>query len=157
MTTKTATISALALLAGFSLSASADVDHACTAAILKGTYVFTASGFTRPPTSTPGTPWAPKAILELLSFNGDGTLSTPSLTAANPFGDLGSILQPPAGGAAGEYSINDDCTGIVHFFDANNVTMKIYVDPPRGNTIWMIQTNPVNNVFQGNATRVVKP
>jgi hypothetical protein len=42
----------------------------------------------------------------------------------------------------------------VHFFDANNVTFKIYVDPPQGDTIWMIQTNPNSNVFQGSATRV---
>ena len=42
----------------------------------------------------------------------------------------------------------------MQFFDAASVTFKIVVDPPRGNTIWMIQTNPANNVFQGSATRV---
>jgi len=42
----------------------------------------------------------------------------------------------------------------VHFFDANNVTFKIYVDPHRGDTIWMIQINPANNLFQGVASRV---
>jgi hypothetical protein len=125
----------------------------CTDNVLEGQYVFTASGFTRPPTSVPGTPWVPKAIVEVLHFNGDGTLSTPALTAANPFGDLGNVLQPPAG-APGSYSINDDCTGTVQFFDAASVAFKIYVDPPRGDTIWMIQINPVNNVFQGTATRV---
>ncbi len=90
----------------------------------------------------------------MLHFNGDGTLSMPAVTAANPFGDLGQILQPPAGGAAGSYSINDDCTGTVQFSDANSVAFMIYVDPPKGDTIWMIQTNPANNVFQGSATRV---
>ena len=36
--------------------------------------------------SGPGIPWVPKAIIEVLQFNGDGTLTTPALTAANPFG-----------------------------------------------------------------------
>ena len=49
---------------------------------------------------------------------------------------------------------NDDCSGSVRFFDAANVTFKIYVDAPIGNTIWMMQINPANNVFQGSAKRV---
>jgi hypothetical protein len=88
-----------------------------------------------------------------LHFNGDGTLTTPGVTVANPFGDTGGVLQPPAG-APGAYSLNEDCSGTVQFFDANNVTFKIYVDGPLGFTIWMIQTNPANNVFQGSARRV---
>ena len=71
------------------------------------------------------------------------------VTVANPFGDLGNVAQPPSG-APGLYSINEDCSGTVQFLDANNVTYKIFVDPPQGHTIWMIQTNPANNVFQGN-------
>jgi len=133
--------------------AAAEPTKKCKVDILKGQYVFTASGFTRPAASVPGTPWVPKAILEVLHFNGDGTLSTPSVTVANPFGDLGNILQPPSG-ADGSYSINDDCSGTIQFSDAANVTFKIMVDPPRGDAIWMIQTNPANNVFQGVATRV---
>jgi hypothetical protein len=125
----------------------------CKTELLKGKYVFTATGFTRAPNSTPGTPWAPKAIAEVIQFNGDGTLTTPGLTVANPFGDTGSVLQPPAG-APGVYSVNEDCSGTVQFFDAANVTFKIYVDGPFGFTLWMIQTNPANNVFQGSASRV---
>jgi hypothetical protein len=52
------------------------------------------------------------------------------------------------------YSINADCSGSVQFSDATNATFKIQVDPPQGSTIWMIQTNPLNNVFQGSAQRV---
>jgi hypothetical protein len=134
--------------------AAADHPKKCRNDILKGQYVFTASGFTRPAASLPGTPWVPKAILEVLHFNGDGTLSTPLLAVANPFGDLGNILQPSSGGANGTYSINEDCSGTVTFLDAAGVTFKIYVDPPHGETIWMIQTIPANNVFQGSAKRV---
>jgi hypothetical protein len=133
--------------------AAADPTNRCKEDILKGQYIFTASGFTRAPNSGPGTPWVPKAIIEVLQFNGDGTLTTPAVTVANPFGDLGNILQPPAG-APGVYSINDDCSGTVQFADASNVTFKIYVEPRRGDTIWMIQTNPANNVFQGRAKRL---
>ena len=133
--------------------AAADPSKRCKEDILKGQYVFVASGFTRPPASAPGTPWVPKAILEVLNFNGDGTLTTPGVTVANPFGDFGNVLQPPAG-APGLYSIKEDCSGTVHFLDASNVTYTIFVDPPQGNTVWMIQTNPANNVFQGIAKRV---
>ena len=133
--------------------ASANPAARCKVDILKGQYVFAATGFTRPPASGPGTAWVPKAILEVLHFNGDGTLTTPQLTIANPFGDLGNVLQPPSG-APGVYSINDDCSGSVQFLDAGSVTFRIYVDPPRGDTIWMIQTNPANNVIEGKAKRV---
>jgi len=133
--------------------AAADPARKCKDDILKGQYVFNATGYTRAPASGPGTPWVPKAILEVLHFNGDGTLSTPMVTVANPFGDFGQILQPPSG-APGLYSINADCSGTVQFLDAANVTFRIYVDPPRGDTIWMIQTHPANNVFQGTARRV---
>jgi hypothetical protein len=151
MTKCAATLPLILCLPGF---AAAEPTNRCRDDILRGTYVFTASGFTRAPNSGPGTPWVPKAIVEVLQFNGDGTLSTPAVTVANPFGDLGNILQPPSGGAPGSYSINDDCSGTVQFADASNVTFKIYVDYPEGDTIWMIQTNPANNVFQGSAKRV---
>lgn len=134
----------------------ADTTKRCRVELLKGQYVFTATGFTRAPNAVPGTPWVPKAILEILQFNGDGTLTTPGVTVANPFGDSGQILQPPAG-APGEYSVNDDCSGTVHFFDAGNVMFKIYVEPVLGDTVWMIQTNPANNVFQGSAKRTLAP
>ena len=142
------------LLLCFSGPAAADSTNRCGADLLKGQYVFTASGFTRAANSVPGTPWVPKAILEILQFNGDGSLTTPGVTVANPFGDLGGILHPPTG-APGAYIVNDDCTGLVHFFDASGVMFNIYVEPPRGDTILMIQTNPANNVFQGTAKRML--
>ena len=135
------------------LAAATGPTKQCQVGILKGQYVFAASGFTRPPGSLPGTPWVPKAIVEVLQFNGDGTLSTPVLAVANPFGDLGNVLAPPAGGAPGSYSIDDDCSGTVQFLDAGSVAFKIYV-APRGDTVWMIQSNPANNVLQGSAKRL---
>jgi len=136
--------------------AAADPARKCNENILKGRYVFTASGFTRPPASGPGTPWVPKAIIEVIEFNGDGTLTTPIVAVANPFGDSGMVPQPPGGapGAPGVYTINDNCSGMVHFLDANNATFTIFVDHTEGRTLRMIQINPVNNVLQGTAKRV---
>jgi hypothetical protein len=139
-------------LPGF--AAAADQPKKCSNENLKGQYVFVATGFQRAPNSPPGTPWYPKAILEVIQFNGDGTLTTPQVAIANPPGDSGLIFAPPAGGAPGEYFVNDDCSGTVHFFDAGNVTFRIFVDRPLGGSIRMIQTNPNNNAFQGTATRV---
>lgn len=142
----------LALSACLPGYAAAQSVNSCGAPMLKGQYIFAATGFTRPASSAPGTPWTPKAILEVLIFNGDGSLTTPAVTVANPFGDAGNILQPP-GGAPGAYIVNEDCTGRIHFFDANGVMFNIYVEPPRGDTIHLIQTNPANNVFLGTARR----
>jgi hypothetical protein len=147
----------LAVLAVFPLLAGVTASQAatgCGADLLMGTYVLTGTGSTRSVTATPGTPWTPKAIVEVIKFNGDGSLTTPAVTVANPFGDTGGILQPPTGGAPGAYIVNDDCTGRVHFFDTNGTMYSIYVEPPKGDSVWMIQTNPLNNVFQGVAKRV---
>ncbi|MEZ5532517.1 MAG: hypothetical protein R3E69_09075 [Steroidobacteraceae bacterium] len=153
---RAAAMTALLCLPGLAAAhgfAAAHGSDGCSNETLNGLYVFSATGFTRPPTSVPGTPWVPKAIIELLQFNGDGTLTVPGVTVANPFGDLGSILQPPAG-APGVYTLNEDCSGTIQFGDANGVTFKMYVAPRRGHTIWLIQTVPANNVFQGTARRV---
>ena len=74
-----------------------------------------------------------------------------SAPAGWPFGDTGAIVHPPAGGANGLYTVNDDCTGSIHFLDANGVTWNFVVDPAQAAVLWMIQVNPANNVFQGSA------
>jgi hypothetical protein len=59
---------------------SPDVSEAakpCTVADLHGTYVFTATGFGTPPGGS--SPTAPKALIEVFSFNGDGTVDTPKV------------------------------------------------------------------------------
>jgi hypothetical protein len=133
--------------------AAADATNRCNNGILKGHYIFTATGYTRAPGSAAGTAWVPKAIVEVLHFHGDGTLTTPAVTVANPSNDSGAIIQPPSG-PPGVYSINTDCSGTVHFLDGSNLAFTIHVEPPRGDTIWMIQINPANNVFQGSGKRL---
>jgi hypothetical protein len=141
--------SLLAAAVSLGLPALAQDIRNCRPEALKGTYVFSASGFTR---ASQEAPWVPKAILELISFNGDGTLTSPSVTVANPFGNTGLILDRV--GSSGTYTVNDDCTGNVLF--ADQVVFKIYV-APRGDELWMIQTVGLGtslNVFQGHVKRL---
>ena len=132
----------------------ADPGKRCGERTLKGDYVLTASGFTRPPMSGPGTPWVPKAIIEVIHFNGDGTLTTPYVAVANPFGDTGNVLPPVPGtpGTPGQYVLNDDCTGTLTFNDGV-VAYRIVVEHPSGDTVRMLQSSPPNNVFLGTARR----
>jgi hypothetical protein len=121
----------------------------CRAERLKGDYVFSATGYTR---ANLEAPWVPKAIVELLDFNGDGTLTTPSVTLANPFGNTGLIVDRV--GNPGTYTINEDCTGWLQFADGN--VFRIYM-APRGDEFWLIQTVGLGgslNVFQGQVKRI---
>lgn len=139
-----------AMLLSISGAAVAHGPKGCKHGILRGQYVFSATGFTR---TNLDSPWVPKAIVEFIDFNGDGTLTTPSVSVANPAGNTGLILDR-APGSAGSYSINDDCTGNLQFADGN--VFKLYV-APRGDEIWMLQTQGLGgslNVFQGKAERL---
>lgn len=126
-------------------AASADQDRTCSPFTLRGTYVFNATGWGTPPGSTT---MAPKAILELIDFAGDGTLSVPAATVANRLGDGQVVLSPPNG--TGQYALDPTCTGTLSFH--NGPAFNIVVSP-KGDDLWMIQTNP-GNVFQGSVTRI---
>ena len=115
----------------------------CSLATLEGTYIFSATGF-----SLIEAVWQPKAIVELIRFNGDGTLSVPAATVANPAGN-GAIVRAPPGGT-GTYTLGEDCKGTLQF--TPGPSFDIFADP-RGRQLTMIQTNP-NNVLQGTVTRL---
>jgi hypothetical protein len=112
----------------------------CSLATLRGSYVFAANGY-----NIVGGAAQPKTIVELIDFNGDGTLSVPGGTRSLN----GVIAQIPPGGG-GDYTLEQDCTGTLAF--SGGPTFDIYVSP-LGETVWMIQTTP-NTVFQGPATRL---
>ena len=110
----------------------------CSLRTLRGTYVFSASGF-----NIVAGVAQPKAIVEVIHFNGDGTLSVPAATlSAN-----GVIIRSLPGGL-GTYTIEDDCTGTITF---SGPTFDTFISRD-GDTLSMIQTNP-GTVFQGTATR----
>ncbi len=113
---------------------------ACSEQTLQGTFVFNGTGFNIVNGSA-----QPKAIVEGITFSGNGTLSVPFATvSAN-----GQIIQVPPGGG-GTYSVQANCQGTISF--TNGPAFNIYVRP-NGNSLWMIQTDP-NTVLQGTASKV---
>jgi hypothetical protein len=139
MEKKLAVIALLCCVSGTALAH----DKECSLASLKGDYVFSASGH-----SLIAGVWQPKAIVEYIHFNGDGTLTVTAATVANA-GNSGTVTQSPPGGT-GTYVLDANCKGSLQF--TPGPTFDIFA-APRGKALWMIQTNP-GNVFQGQVKRV---
>lgn len=124
----------------FGVSGIALADDDCTLKTLRGSYVFAARGFT----IVAGVA-QPKAIVEAIDFNGDGTLSVPGATRSVN----GAIVRTPPGGT-GSYTVDVGCKATLAFDGGPGFDMFI---SPKGDKLWMIQTNP-DTVFQGTATRI---
>jgi hypothetical protein len=124
---------------GFSAIASAQNVCMIKAQMLEGKYVFAGRGY-----NIVAGVAQPKAIVEVINFNGDGTLSVPAATVSIN----GFVAQAPAGGT-GTYTVESSCAGTLTF--ANGPRFDIFVST-KGDKIWMIQTNP-NTVLQGEATK----
>jgi len=129
-------------------------DHGCSLSALHGLYVFSATGFVTPS----GVAAVPKAIVELIRFNGDGTVTTPAVTLTVD-SQAPLALSP---GAPGTYTVADlaprdaACLGTLTFSGGNTFNLVFPHDgEPR---IWLIQTNPnpgnVGNVLQGAAVKI---
>jgi hypothetical protein len=137
--------SALALCAcGAAVAQGTSASKSCSLATLLGTYVFAASGHT-----VAAGVWVPKAIIEVLRFNGDGTLSALAVTVANRTGD--GVVEPVPPGGTGEYKLFPDCTGTLDFERGPSFNIVV---APKGEEGWMIQMNR-NNVFRGSLSRIV--
>jgi hypothetical protein len=122
-----------------------DDRKACSAATLDGLYVFTASGFN----IVGGVP-QPKAIVELIDFNGHGTITGGKTTVSLN----GTILHSKD--TPGTYTLDPDCTGHLKFMDGGaNPEFDLYV-AFKGSQIQMIQTKQTVGapVFQGTAERI---
>ena len=136
--------SAVVTLAMATISHPARADataQTCGLQTLYGSYVFTAHGF-----NIVSGVAQPKAIVEGIDFNGDGTFSVPFATISIN----GVIIQVPPGGV-GTYTLDASCEGTLTF-TSGPVNYSISVQP-NGREIWMIQTD-ANTVFQGTATKV---
>jgi hypothetical protein len=114
--------------------------NSCSAYTLRGSYLFATHGW-----NIVGGIAQPKAIVEGIAFNGDGTLISPFATVSIN----GTILH--FGASPGSYTVNPDCTGTLTF--AGGITYDIFVEP-NGKQLWMIQTGPGSPVFEGTVTRV---
>ena len=139
-----ALISMVAMIFGPSNSAQAQTaPQTCSVQTLHGLYVFATHGW-----NVVNGVAVPKAIVEGIHFNGDGTLTSPFATVSIN----GTILH--FSGAPGSYTVDPDCTGTLTF--SNGIRFDIFVDHRGGKQLWMIQTGPaaVPAVFEGTVIRV---
>ena len=132
------TLAAVAIMPG---TARADGrEQSCGAYTLHGSYLFATHGW-----NIVGGVAQPKAIVEGIDFNGDGTLVVPFATLSNN----GTIIHSTG---SGMYTVNPDCTGTLTF--SSGISYDIFVEV-NGKQLWMIQTGgAVPAVFEGTATRV---
>ena len=114
--------------------------HECGVHTLRSSYLFATHGW-----NIVGGVAVPKAIVEGIDFNGDGTLVSPFATVSIN----GTIIH--SSGSLGTYTVNTDCTGTLSF--TGGASFDIFVEP-NGKQLWMIQTGPMPAVFEGVATRV---
>jgi hypothetical protein len=133
------------LVAAMSLGTSHSVRAAlapqgCSVQTLRGSYLFATHGW-----NIVGGVAVPKAIVEGIDFNGDGTLVSPFATVSIN----GTIIH--SSGSVGSYTVAADCTGTLAF--TGGATFDIFVEPT-GKQLWMIQTGPMPAVFEGTVTRV---
>ncbi|MDP9088077.1 MAG: hypothetical protein M3O26_04960 [Pseudomonadota bacterium] len=118
-----------------------ETEDRCSSTTLKGLYVFNTAGF-----NVVAGVAQPAAILELIRFNGDGSLSVPAATVSMN----GTIIRPAGG--VGTYSVAADCTGKI-VFGPPGPTFD-FVLAPGGSTLYMIRTGPGSPVVQGQAHRL---
>jgi hypothetical protein len=117
--------------------------QSCSAQTLHDLYLFDAHGW-----NIVGGVAQPKAIVEGIDFNGDGTLVSPFATVSIN----GTIIH--SSGSVGFYTVAADCTGTLTF--TGGPSFDIFVNP-NGKQLWMIQTGPPAAppaVFEGTATKV---
>ena len=136
-------VAAMAL--GTSATAGAAADRqVCSVHMLRGLYLWTFDGY-----ENFGGSFVPKAIMQGLQFNGDGT-------TFNPFGtvNIGGTIIIDATGGVGTYTVNPDCTGTLSI--TNGPTFNIYVGPG-AQKVWTLETSPNPagiGVSVGTATRL---
>jgi|SRR5262250_2469170 len=93
-------------------------------------------------------PTAPKAIIEILSFNGDGTIDTPKVTLSVNF-----MIINEGPGSSGTYTVdtstaNGICTGTLKF-NGGAPNFDIYFGPSGNSHFSLIQTDKGNVSLPG--------
>jgi len=129
---------------GTPATARAEVDRHCSVGMLRGSYIWTFDGY-----ADLGGTLVPKAVMQGLRFNGDGT-------TFNPFGtvNIGGTIIIDATGGVGTYTVAADCTGTLSITDGP--TFNIYVGPG-AQQVWTLETSPSPagiGVSVGTAVRV---
>jgi hypothetical protein len=111
---------------GTSATARAEADRHCNVGMLRGLYVWTFDGY-----ENFGGDLVPKAIMQGLWFNGDGT-------TFNPFGtvNIGGTIIIDATGGVGTYTVAADCTSTLSI--TGGPSFNIYVGPG-AQRVWTTQ------------------
>jgi hypothetical protein len=112
----------------------------CGLATLYGEYVFSATGFTMPAGTA-----LPKAVTEIIRFNGDGTLSVVASSRS-----INGVAARGAPGGVGTYTLAPTCVGTLQFVGGPGFDVFV---APKGGNFWMIQSDQ-NNVLEGRVTRI---
>jgi hypothetical protein len=110
--------------------------------MLRGLYLWTFDGY-----ADLGGNLVPKAVMQGLRFNGDGT-------TFNPFGtvNIGGTIIIDAAGGVGTYTVAPDCTGTLSI--TNGPSFNIYVGPG-AQQVWTTQIGGgVVGLGVGTATRL---
>ncbi len=132
-----------AMAPGTSATAQSALDaRVCSVGMLRGLYLWTFDGYT-----DLGGGLLPKAVMQGLRFNGDGT-------TFNPFGtvNIGGTIIIDATGGVGTYTVAADCTGTLSITDGPS--FNIYVGPG-AQQVWITQiAGGVTGLGVGTATRV---
>lgn len=117
----------------------AEEQKTCSQATLSGLYVFDGTGYNIV-NSVP----QPKAVVEFLTFKGDGTLT--SLATVSIDGVIHSGIP-----GTGNYTVNQDCTGSLTF-TGSGFTFDLYI-APYGGRFHMIETDS-NTVLAAEVLRL---
>src|ERR1044071_4040640 len=116
-----ALVSMLAMMFGPSGYAQAETAaQTCGVHTLRGLYVFATHGW-----NIVNGLAQPKAIVEGIDFNGDGTLVSPFATVSIN----GAIIR--TSGGVGTYTVEEDCTGTITF-SGSAISFDIFVQPGDG-------------------------
>ena len=76
----------------------------------------------------------PKALLQGLQFNGNGTVTVPFGTV-----NIGGTIVFDVSGSEGTYTVNADCTGTMLFGGLGGPSFNMYIGPG-AQQLWITQT-----------------
>ena len=133
-----------AMALGTSATAQSAPDaQVCSVGMLRGSYVWTWDGY-----ANFGEKLIPKAIMQGIRFNGDGT-------TINTFGtvNIGGTIIIDATGGSGTYTVAADCTGTLSLTAGPSFNMYV---GPSAQQLWITQTvgGVVTGLGVGTATRL---
>jgi hypothetical protein len=112
---------------GTSTTARAAAYARCDARMLRGLYLWTFDGYQ----NFGGNP-VPKAIMQGIQFNGNGTFTVPFGTV-----NIGGFAVIDISGGVGTYTVAADCTGTLSVTDGPSFNMYV---GPGAQQLWITQT-----------------